>query len=82
MGKAARAAGVSLYLLLVAIGIGLVLLVGKFSDNNYIVKLCDAAAARPNSTILEYDECKRLQRQRQALFERLELGMRGETPEE
>lgn len=82
MGKAVRAAGVILYLLLVSIGIGLVLLVGKFSDNNYIVKLCDAAAVRPNSTILEYDECKRLQQQRRVLFDRLELGLKSETPDE
>lgn len=82
MGRVVHAAGVTLYGLLIAVGIGLVLLVGKFSDNNHIVKLCDAAATRPNSRILEYAECKRLQQQRQALFDRLEQGPKSETADE
>lgn len=71
-GKTIRLFGIFLYLLLVSMGTILVALVGKFSDNNAIVKICDTVINKPESKIYQADQCVRLRKQRQALLDRLE----------
>ncbi|MEG2805126.1 hypothetical protein [Stenotrophomonas sp.] len=71
-GKVHRFAGLMLYGVLTLAGTLLVLQVGKFADNNAIVKICDSKADSPTSKIYKADECVRLRAQRQAKIDRLE----------
>ncbi|MFB9112063.1 hypothetical protein QSH39_014860 [Xanthomonas arboricola pv. corylina] len=70
--KSARVLGFLLYSLLITLGVALVILVGKFSDNKAIVSACDTYGISPTSKVYKADECTRLRSQRQALRDRLE----------
>ncbi|WP_415916319.1 hypothetical protein SE336_16000 [Xanthomonas arboricola] len=71
-GKLARSLGFLLYACLVTLGIFIVILVGKFADNQTIVRACEDAKNRPEGRVYKADECVRLRAQRQAVIDRLE----------
>ncbi|UXA66036.1 hypothetical protein [Xanthomonas prunicola] len=70
--KSARVLGFLLYSLLITLGVALVVLVGKFSDNKAIVSACETYGTSPSSKVYKADECTRLREQRKALRDRLE----------
>lgn len=70
--KRARAFGVVLYCVLFLMGSGLVILIGQFSDNNAIVRVCESMADQPESKVYKARECVRLRAQRQDYIDRLE----------
>ncbi|WP_131701253.1 hypothetical protein [Xanthomonas citri] len=70
--KSARILGFVLYSVLVFLGIALVLLVGRFRDNQAIVNACDTYGISPATKVYKADECTRLRSQREALRDRLE----------
>ncbi|WIX05224.1 hypothetical protein [Xanthomonas oryzae] len=61
-----------LYFGLLTTGFYLVLLVGKISDNNAIVKICDTMGQHPFNDAYKLNECVRLREQREALKKHLE----------
>lgn len=67
-----RIASGALLFVLVITGIGIVVQVVKFADNNQIVKTCDSKLHEPESRIYKASECVRLREQRQARLDRLE----------
>lgn len=71
-GKLHIALGLVVFSALCLGGILLVLQVGKFADNNAIVKLCESKMDQPESRIHRADECVRLRDQRKTRLDRLE----------
>lgn len=78
-GWLARFSALLLYAILAALGGSVIMLIGQISWNNEVVQICDSAEGRANSKIPQYDECKRLQAQRQIVMDKLEG--RNETPQ-
>ncbi|KGK59591.1 hypothetical protein NC00_01335 [Xanthomonas cannabis pv. phaseoli] len=70
--KSARILGFVLYSLLIFLGITLVLLVGRFRDNQAVVNACDTYGISPTTKVYKADECTRLRSQREAYRDRLE----------
>lgn len=71
-GKLHLALVAVLLIVVLSAGVGTVLVVGKFADNNQIVKTCDSKSHEPESRIYKASECVRLREQRQAKLDRLE----------
>ncbi|CAD2245462.1 hypothetical protein [Xanthomonas arboricola] len=70
--KSARILGFALDSLLIFLGITLVLLVGRFKDNQAIVSACETYGISPTTKVYKADECTRLRSQREAFRDRLE----------
>lgn len=68
----ARLISRALIAILIFLGIGLVLGLAKFYEQDAIVRICDSVPDSTSSRIHSYDECVRLKAQRDALRERLE----------
>ncbi|HGM5875905.1 TPA: hypothetical protein ACKP4S_000365 [Stenotrophomonas maltophilia] len=71
-GWLARFSALALYAFLAMLGVSVITVVSHFSWNNEVVQICDSAKGRADSKIPHYDECKRLQAQRQIVVDKLE----------